>query len=255
MLHTPKSWFTAPVKVLVVGAGGTGSEMLSRLYKMDYLLQKLGGDGFHVTLADPDHVSEFNLGRQSFYFSDINSNKAEVLISRLNAFTETQWHYFPKKMTMDFRYEDFDLVISCVDSASFRFELGKAYQNVNTDTLWLDGGNGFDDGQVVMGHLGRHSEKVPNVFDLMGDELEVITDDRTESCSTENALKKQTFGINSQIAEVMGQMLWQLMRFSQLDRNIAYVDLKQLTTTSVLSEPEQWSLYGYQGVGENKEAA
>ena len=53
-------------KVVIIGAGGTGSELISQLFKINYTLIELGSAGLDVTLIDDDIVSPTNIGRQSF---------------------------------------------------------------------------------------------------------------------------------------------------------------------------------------------
>ena len=53
-----------PVSVFVIGAGGTGSQVVTNLACMDMALRSLGHAGLHVTVFDPDTVTEANIGRQ-----------------------------------------------------------------------------------------------------------------------------------------------------------------------------------------------
>ena len=50
-----------PVTVFVIGAGGTGSQVITNLARMSMALQALGHPGLHVTVFDPDTVSQANL--------------------------------------------------------------------------------------------------------------------------------------------------------------------------------------------------
>src|SRR5699024_8056864 len=65
---------------LQIGAGGTGG------YITEELVAVLGATGQeHVLVViDGDIVEERNLERQAFYKGDINKNKAEALISRID---------------------------------------------------------------------------------------------------------------------------------------------------------------------------
>lgn len=63
-----------PVTVNLIGAGGTGSQVLTCLARLD------------VTLYDPDEVTEANIERQLFGYSDLGLNKVVCLISRINNF-------------------------------------------------------------------------------------------------------------------------------------------------------------------------
>ena len=50
-----------PVTVNLIGAGGTGSQVLTCLARLDTALRGLGHPGLFVTLYDPDIVTEANM--------------------------------------------------------------------------------------------------------------------------------------------------------------------------------------------------
>jgi len=94
------------VEVALVGAGGSGSLFLTELTKIDKAMRELGHPGgLHVTVFDPDTVSESNIGRQNFYMTDKGLNKAVVLVNRVNMCCGVQWtavpDYFPPRDTVD----------------------------------------------------------------------------------------------------------------------------------------------------------
>ena len=75
------------VRILVVGAGGTGSALVMGLPYLDQAMRVWGHRyGLAVALMDADVVSETNCVRQPFSASDIGQNKATVLINRINLF-------------------------------------------------------------------------------------------------------------------------------------------------------------------------
>ena len=80
-----------PVTVNLIGAGGTGSQVLTCLARLDITLRGLGHPGLFVTLYDPDIVTESNIGRQLFSISDVGLNKAQCLITRINNFFGNDW--------------------------------------------------------------------------------------------------------------------------------------------------------------------
>ena len=85
-----------PVTVNLIGAGGTGSQVLTCLARLDVTLRALGHPGLSVTLYDPDIVSGTNIGRQLFSDSDIGLNKAKCLITRVNNFFGNDWKAEPR---------------------------------------------------------------------------------------------------------------------------------------------------------------
>lgn len=80
-----------PVTVLVIGAGGTGSQVVTNLARMDMALQALAHPGLHVTVFDPDIITQANIGRQLFSEAELGQNKAMAIVTRANRFFGTTW--------------------------------------------------------------------------------------------------------------------------------------------------------------------
>ena len=80
-----------PVTVFIIGAGGTGSQVITNLARMDTALQASGHPGLHVTLFDPDTVTQANIGRQLFSETELGMNKATAAVTRVNRFFGTAW--------------------------------------------------------------------------------------------------------------------------------------------------------------------
>lgn len=80
-----------PVTVFIIGAGGTGSQVITNLARMDTALQASGHPGLHVTLFDPDTVTQANIGRQLFSEAELGMNKAIAAVTRVNRFFGTAW--------------------------------------------------------------------------------------------------------------------------------------------------------------------
>ncbi len=67
------------VRVLIVGAGGTGSAIVMGLPYLDQAMRVWGHRyGLDVAMMDADAVSETNCVRQPFSISDLGQNKATV---------------------------------------------------------------------------------------------------------------------------------------------------------------------------------
>src|SRR5690606_13656720 len=58
---------TNPITVNVIGAGGTGSKVLTALMEINESLIALGHAGLQVRLWDDDIITTANLGRQRFF--------------------------------------------------------------------------------------------------------------------------------------------------------------------------------------------
>lgn len=249
-LSIPAQWISSPIRILVIGCGGTGSEVLNRLFKMNHTLRQLAHPGFHVTAADGDAVSPANIGRQAFYHCDIGHNKAETLITRFNQFSDFNWRFIDNDFRPTDSVMDYSLVITCVDSANFRVQLGQQFENSSNlgDRLWLDSGNGKTSGQIILGHANNPKFHIPNVYQLFPD-LKDVQDDPTESCSTEEAIAKQNFGINSLAAECATNLLWDLIRNGQTHHHGYYFENSPVVATPMPIDPLQWQLIGYDMAG------
>ena len=82
---------TNPILVNLIGAGGTGSKVLTALMEMNHSLIELGHSGLQIRLWDDDIVTNANLGRQRFAESETGLYKSVALINRANRFSGTNW--------------------------------------------------------------------------------------------------------------------------------------------------------------------
>lgn len=225
---TPFEWFENSINVALIGAGGSGSQMLSGLSKIDYSIKQLEHQGLNVTVFDPDTVSAANVGRQNFYPADIGQNKAVLLTHRANLFYGTTWSAHPIAFDPDeYDFRTYDIIICCVDKAQFRADLVKASQDIYNAGFLLDMGNGSSTGQVIFGHLGKVSDdmlRLPNVFDYYP-ELDGMDDSDYPSCSMQEALSKQDLFVNSGVVQPSLNLLWSLLRHGGLDHQGVYVDV------------------------------
>jgi len=232
---TPSDWFTRRVIFEVVGVGGTGSEVLGSLARIDYAIRELGHPGLKVTAWDGDVVERPNIGRQAFYPADLGYNKAIVTIQRINYLFGLDWEARPSMFDPREGVSHCDLIITCVDIAQFRADLAKNSSNLYSKALWLDTGNGSHTGQVILGRLGRMTRgdlDLPNVYDFYPG-LDGMPNDNTSSCSMEEALANQDLPINRTIANVAMQLIWSLLRHGGLNHQGAYVDIRNGVQTPI----------------------
>lgn len=256
--YIPNKLINQPIKILLIGAGGSGSQIATELFQMDSLLRQISNQSVYIdlTIVDGDTVSLFNVGRQGFYFGDVNSYKSEVLVSRFNNFGGTQWtainSYFEIKTVS--QVNQFNIVITAVDKAQFRLDLGLLFSKSShsSDLLWLDVGNGKSDGQIIFGHafnkIISDGIRLPNVFDLYADMLKDVDDENEDmpSCSTAAALTKQDFGANRAVAGQATQLIWQLVRYAKISHHGAFVDVANATVNPLKIDPQLWAVYGYE---------
>lgn len=82
---------TAPVKIVVIGAGGTGGYVIPHLYRLGYASHRY----VRIIVCDGDVVEEKNLIRQNFVQQDIGRNKAQVQAERYSAAFGIECEYKP----------------------------------------------------------------------------------------------------------------------------------------------------------------
>ncbi|MCW0399231.1 hypothetical protein NB700_001787 [Xanthomonas sacchari] len=241
----PEHWLDNPIRTFVYGAGGTGSQVADQLASLDACMRQLGHPGFEVKVFDPDRVSRSNIGRQRFTHEDVGQYKSLILVHRINNFYKFNWKYVAGKG--DLQPGVTDLVLTCTDLASFRAEFAAANAKSTRSTLWLDFGNGDATAQCILGHLGGAVEdRLPHVADLYP-ELATMqrVDAEQPSCSAEEALRRQPWPINREIAMKGIGMLWTLLRDAQLDYHGVQMSMKPLSLSTMPIDPETWEFYGY----------
>lgn len=231
---------TNPIEVNLIGAGGTGSQVLTGLARMHNALTALGHAGLQIRLWDDDTVTEANLSRQLFAPCETGLHKSVALINRTNRFFGTNWKAETEKFgrTATGALPDEVLAtmyISCVDSVAARFEIADILRSLppqrlyrNRPKYWMDFGNSRYTGQVILSTIGNieqpRSEKfetvahLPFITDAFGDLLKQSEEtDSTPSCSLAEALEKQDLYINSTLAQMGCSLLWCLFRNGMTD--------------------------------------
>ena len=207
------------IKVLLVGCGGTGSRVLVELSALSQNLVEMDHLGFEIHVFDPDVVEQHNIGRQMFYQTDLHENKAKVLATRINrSYGDNIKSYNRLCVKKDLVNVSPDVIITCVDNVSFRKEIHKILEDVKDSTIWIDTGNSKDNGQIIMSIIEHGKKITPSCVDLFPD---MEDNDNIPSCSTKQALKKQSFMINKFIANFTVQFLTNIF----IDYQIPYTQL------------------------------
>lgn len=242
-----------PVRVNLIGAGGTGSQVLTALARINHSLIALRHPGLMVTVFDDDTVTAANLGRQLFTTEEIGLHKSAVLINRINRFFGTNWKAVTEKYDRECmegypEYVMAALTISCVDSIDARFEIASILEKFNKQQhyrnrplYWMDFGNSRSTGQVILSTVGKIKQAASRKFRTV-DKLPFITNeykdhlnqsdqsDDTPSCSLAEALTKQDLFINSTLANMGASLLWQLFREGMITNRGFFVNLSDFRT-------------------------
>lgn len=236
--------------IVLVGAGGTGSAMVTGLADMATSLPKLGGVGINVTVMDDDRVSKSNIGRQAFAPSDVGQYKADIIVSRVNQTYGLDWTSKVERLTDKTRFSDNNLIfIGCVDTRAARLAIQKQYLHASTHgtAWWLDCGNEMRYGQSILGVRKNGEDVLPCAADLFPELIDVFadaTDDRP-SCSLPEALAKQDLFTNRMIANSACCLLWQLFRYGETEVHGTFTNLESFTMHPVKVSPVNWERLGY----------
>lgn len=106
-------------KILVIGAGGIGSYLISFLDKLDL---------YEIQVNDDDKVETKNLTYQNFAPVDVGLYKVGCMKARFNSVKFSS----PYPILTPNQLEGFDLVVCCVDN------LGTRRMLYNSNVKWLD---------------------------------------------------------------------------------------------------------------------
>ena len=241
-----------PVRLLVVGAGGTGSAVVMGLPYLHQAMRAWGhAYGLEVTLMDGDTVSETNCVRQPFSWSDVGQNKATVLINRINLFWGTKWNAHPAcfdETTLCSNYDQNpDLLITCVDTRAARSVIERTVGKKSSYVAyWLDLGNNASSGQFVLGQPlngrnRRKAERLRTVSELYPEIADASAgEDPLPSCSAVEALERQEPFINQTLAASALTMLARLFRYGRLCHHGGFFNAGTGQMSALPVDPEQW---------------
>ncbi len=247
-----------PVPVNLIGAGGSGSQMLTALARINYSLNQLGHPGLFVRVFDDDVVTPANQGRQLFCDAELGLYKSTALINRVNRFFGTSWkaveqRYNAQTISENPDYKEAVITIGCVDTVPARFEitgiLKELNKTMNVHTrnrprYYMDLGNGKQSGQVLLSTVGRIEQPSSKKFEpvpalpMITEEYKdllrsVDKEDSTPSCSHAEALAKQDLFINSSLVNMSASLLWQMFREGMLTSRGFFMNLRDYRTLPV----------------------
>lgn len=249
-----------PVTVNVIGCGGTGSQVINSLARMNSALKALGHPGLFVRAIDPDKVSEANMGRQLFSPSDLDSYKCISLVGKVNRFFGTDWEAIPLLYNSASNITTANITISCVDTGIARKEIKSVLTNFNSlmpetesrryiepyliPYYWLDFGNMMDRGQAVLGTIKNIKQPTKSKFTCISklptvDKIhpEIFKDSKNDnqgpSCSLAEALSKQDLFINTNLANMGLGILWKMFRELHIKYHGLYLNLDSMIVNPI----------------------
>jgi len=220
--YLPSRFDNRAVRVLLVGCGGNGAQMLMGLASLDTALRAISSRSLHVTTVDDDIVSEANLGRQPFYRCDLGNSKARTLTERINIAHGLSWRAVHGRAPEAISLMNIDLLITCVDTAAGRRAIGSSIDTLVSEfseppAYWLDLGNRATDGQFLIGCPARTKSKatdgrLPTVLETFPELAdETIAEVDAPSCSVAEALERQSLFVNRVLASHALALLFELL--------------------------------------------
>ena len=155
-----------PVKIVMLGAGGTGGHIAPHLYRLLYALER----PVRFIICDGDIVEEKNLVRQNFTPADLGENKAKVLAERYSSVFGMETEYVPEFIESGERLlsmlrartfptgpywhsqtvKELVILIGAVDNNKSRKLCHEVFYKLD-DLVYIDSGNGMHTGQIVCG--------------------------------------------------------------------------------------------------------
>lgn len=218
-----------PIHILMIGAGGNGSEFHDGLVRLHQGLIALGAAGLHVTVYDDDEVSPSNCVRQRFWPHEIGQNKAVAVTHRINMMMGSQWEGVPLRFTKESGIpHSTDLVVTAVDNKAARQLVYRALKSSYKKRLWLDMGCEGDKGQMILGDTKSNSlsDEWPNVVAHFPDLLSADQPKANRSsCSASDSLSRQDLMINQTVAGAGINLLWKMLRTGKASYNGVMIDL------------------------------
>ncbi len=244
-------------EVVLVGTGGTGSQVARTLCRVVFDLRRRGHHTPALKFVDPDTVEAKNVGRQMFTDADIGKSKAAVLASRFNLAMGLQIAAYTEPFDAEKHTSRFgSLVVGCVDNHLARLELSKVHG------LWLDAGNERTGGQVCIGNTSDSAEvqrcikndhftHLPNAALLFPQLLEsespapqsVIPAAPAVSCAEQVEAGSQALLVNDAVGIVAGEYLYKLLNRLPVTTFLTYIDTEALSMRSLPITAENLQSY------------
>lgn len=220
-----------PVKVVMLGAGGTGGHIAPHLFRLLYALDR----PVRFIIADGDTVEPKNLVRQNFTQADLGQNKARVLAERYSAVfgLETEYvpHYVedeaalselvtPENTTYkrsvgpaahEMEGEELVILIGAVDNNRSRQLCHRVFHTAQ-ELIYIDSGNGEYTGQVVCGvRRGGHTlfRPVGGLYPELMEPTDLFPSE--VSCADHNLSAPQTIAANLMAATAVVTLVYNIL--------------------------------------------
>lgn len=226
---------TRPVKIVMLGGGGTGGHIAPNLYRLLYALNR----DVRFIICDGDLVERKNLVRQNFTPADMGENKAKVLAERYASVFGMETEYVPDFIENEERlqtllkpqiwhgttffnrdtrcYEsvgdvkELVILIGAVDNNKSRRLCHTVFQTAE-ELVYIDSGNGEHTGQVVCGIRRSGKTMYRPVGSVYPEVLELTDKFPTElSCAEASVSAPQSIAANITAATAVVDMIYNIL--------------------------------------------
>ena len=234
-----------PVKIVIIGAGGTGGYVIPHLYRIAYASERR----CRVIIADGDIVERKNLIRQNFAECDIGENKAEVMASRYSEVFGIETEYIPDFIESEERLIEMlevknkymytedsmpvAILIGAVDNNRSRVMCNNVFNKLD-DIIYIDSGNEEFSGQVVCGVKRKGkviSKPVARVYpDILVDTEKFPSE---LSCAERSVSAPQSIAANVFASTAVVSMFYYLLIEGELKTNRLAFSSRRLFMKSI----------------------
>lgn len=235
------------VKIILIGAGGSGGYEAPHLYRIAYA----SGKDVRIIIADGDIVEEDNLIRQNFVAADVGQNKARVMAERYANVFGVETEYIPrfiedKDELMKLVKPDYwgyyhcknqlVVLIGAVDNNRSR-QLCNEVFNESNNLIYIDSGNGEYTGQVVCGVRKGGRTVMKPVARWYPDILKAEDKFPTEmSCAERSVHAPQSIAANLFASTIVTTLLYQLLITNEIKARKTTFSSMSCNVKSVRSE-------------------
>jgi len=235
---------TRPIKIIMLGAGGTGAYAAPHIYRLLHTLPR----PVRFIIADGDSVEEKNLIRQNFIKADLGENKAKILAERYATAFGMDIEYIPEFIEDDNKlfeivqpYEsgppenikEISILIGAVDNNRSRQICHRVFMKTR-ELIYIDSGNGEYTGQVACGIRRNSRTYFKPIGDMYPDVLLDIDKLPTElSCAEAAVSAPQSITANIMAATAIVSYIYNILVLGSIEvRNITF------STESIHMKPE-----------------
>ena len=235
------------MKIIVIGAGGTGSHFIKQLARLNMALKGLGRPGLNVVVYDDDIIDKNTPLRTIYSPYSEQKYKAIEVVEMVNQFYDCNFK-FEKEYYIGESIISYQSTIfaTCVDSISSRKAIYQSIRKIKSSRgiYWMDFGNEDYFGQVVLGSIGKVDQPEPGKGNKNLKKLKCVTDiypgyldgedDNADSCSVADAISNQGLYTNEAIAMLGAEILKEFLLNYRITQHGAVLNLQNFSLNPIM---------------------